>query len=64
MLFFLQDDFKLKTVRPEMTEDQFKQFLEDSFHEYFEHGDTHEVIVSHDFFLHIIFENVATSQNW
>ena len=29
-----------------MTDDQFKQFLEDTFHEYFEHGDTSEVVVS------------------
>ena len=36
----------MKTVRPEMTDDQFKQFLEDTFHEYFEHGDTSEVVVS------------------
>jgi len=36
----------LKSVRPEITEDQYKQFLEEMFHEYFEHGDTIEVIVS------------------
>lgn len=35
----------MKTVRPEMEDDQYKQFLEDMFHEYFEHGDTCEVIV-------------------
>lgn len=36
----------MKTVRPELSEEQFKQFLEDTFHEYFEHGDTSEVVVS------------------
>lgn len=35
----------MKTVRPEMSGDQYKQYLEETFHEYFEHGDTYEVIV-------------------
>lgn len=47
MCLLLQEDFRLKTVRPEMTDDQFKQFLEETFHEYFEHGDTSEVVVSY-----------------
>jgi len=39
-----QDEYRMKTVRPELSEEQFKQFLEDTFHEYFEHGDTSEVV--------------------
>ncbi|XP_067935459.1 programmed cell death protein 4-like [Watersipora subatra] len=41
-----QEEYRMKTVRPVMDDEQFKQFLEDMFHEYFEHGDTYEVIES------------------
>lgn len=45
---FFQDDCEFEAIAPELTEDDLEKVVDPLLHEYFEHGDTQEVIVRND----------------